>query len=143
MLAKAPIVTLRAKHGRSRAMPTLFLRSMPTLLTVLLVILATGCDDDVDDFNVSNDGPIVGGPCLDIVDCRSRSFCATGADFPAGTCTLRCDDHDECPGPSLCMDKEGGACLLACSRDADCRGGYKCKDVNDRRGGGKSLVCIK
>jgi len=123
-------------------MPTL-LRSLPTLLAVLFVILAPACDDDDERYYVSNFGPVVGGPCVDILDCASRSFCAEGGDFPEGTCTLRCDDHDECPGPSLCMDKEGGACLLACTRDSDCRGGYKCKDVGDRRGGGKSLVCIK
>jgi hypothetical protein len=136
-------VTLRTKHDKPRAMPMMFHRLMPTLLAVLLVILATGCGDDEDDFYVSNYGPTVGGPCRDIVDCTSRSFCADGADFPEGTCTLPCDDHDECPGPSSCVDKEGGACLLACTRDSDCRGGYKCKDVNDRRGGAKSLVCIK
>jgi len=124
-------------------MPTMLKRALPTLVTVLFVILATSCDDDDDDFHVSNFGPVVGGPCFDILDCASRSFCAKGGDFPEGTCTQRCSDHDECPGPSLCMDKEGGACLLACTRDSDCRGGYKCKDVDDRRGGGKSLVCVK
>lgn len=118
------------------------LRTWPPLLTVLLVILL-GCGDDDERYLVSVDGPVVGGPCTDILDCASRSFCAKGADFPQGTCTQPCDDHDDCPGASLCVDKEGGACLLACSRDSDCRGGYRCKDIDDRGGAGKSPVCIK
>jgi hypothetical protein len=117
-------------------------RNVLVIAALLSAVLISSCDDD-EDYDVSIYGPLVGGPCLDVLDCRSRSFCADGSDFPEGTCTLPCDDHDECPGPSLCIDREGGACLLACVRDSDCRGGYKCKDVDDRAGDGKSMVCIK
>lgn len=112
-----------------------------SLLLVLLVVLGA-CGDD-EDTDVSVIGPRVGGPCVDILDCKGGSICAEGSDFPEGMCAVPCDDHDECPGASSCVAREGGVCLLACARDADCRNGYKCKDVGDQRGGGKSLVCIK
>ena len=118
-------------------------RNLFVLMFALLSIFMVGCGDDDDRYLVSNYGPLVGGPCLDILDCVSGSFCAKGPDFPDGTCTERCSDHDQCPGPSLCVDRNQGVCLLACTRDADCRGGYKCKEVDDRARGGKSLVCIK
>lgn len=112
------------------------------LTWLLLAALLASCDDE-EDYDVSIYGPLVGGPCFNILDCRSGSFCADGPDFPDGTCTLPCDGHGDCPGPSLCADREGGACLLACASDADCRGGYECKEVDDRAGNGKSPVCIK
>lgn len=130
--------TLKARYITRMLVSHNVLASLALLLAVLLV----GCDDD-DEYEVSIYGPLVGGPCTDSLDCRSRSFCATKADFPEGTCTVPCDDHDECPGPSLCIDREDGVCLLACVRDSDCRGGYKCKEVDDRAGSGKSMVCIK
>ena len=116
---------------------------IPPLLAVLFMILSGACGDDDDEYLVSTVGPLVGGPCTDILDCVSGAFCAEGGDFPDGTCTVPCDDHNECPGPSLCVDREGGACLLACYRDADCRHGYKCKNVRDRARGSDSRVCLK
>lgn len=117
-------------------------RNVLLSVALLTAVVLGACDDD-DDYSVSIYGPLVGGPCTNILDCHSGSFCADGPDFPEGTCTVPCDDHDECPGPSLCIDREGGACLLACARDSDCRGGYKCKDVDDRARNGKSRVCVK
>lgn len=115
--------------------------------------LISACGDD-EEYLVSVYGPLVGGPCSDMLDCHSGSLCAGDKgddtdsndgddDFPDGTCTVPCDDHGDCPGPSLCIDRLDGVCALACAHDSDCRGGYKCKDVDDRSGGGKSLVCIK
>lgn len=115
---------------------------MLTVIAAVLLSLAGGCGDDEGDL-VNIYGPLVGGPCTDILDCVSGSFCARGGDFPEGTCTVPCRDHYDCPGASACVDKEDGACLLACARDSDCRGGYRCKDIDDERGGGKSRVCIK
>jgi hypothetical protein len=122
-------------------MPTM--RNIFAMISVatLLAITLGACDDD-DEYDVSIYGTVVGGPCFDDLDCKAGAFCARGNEFPEGTCTLPCDDHDDCPGPSLCIDRERGACLLACTRDSDCRGGYECKDVSDQRGGGKSQVCI-
>jgi hypothetical protein len=117
-------------------------RNVLVSVALLLTALLGGCDDD-DEYLVSVYGPLVGGPCTDDLDCHSGSFCADSSDFPEGTCTVPCDDHNECPGPSLCIARERGACLLACTRDSDCRGGYQCKDIDDQAGSGKSMVCIK
>lgn len=112
-------------------------------VSVLISILSSACGDDDDDYFVSTVGPLVGGPCIDNLDCVSGSFCAEGGDFPGGTCTVPCGDHGDCPGPSLCIDKMGGMCALACYDDRDCRRGYKCKEENDRARNTKSPVCIK
>jgi hypothetical protein len=119
------------------------MRNIFAMTSLLLLVTSLGACDDDDDYDVSVYGTVVGGPCIDDLDCKAGAFCADGADFPEGSCTVPCDDHDECPGPSLCVARERGACVLACTRDSDCRGGYKCKDVDDQSGNGKSQVCIK
>jgi len=144
MLAdKGEPVTARANRDRSAPMP-ITQRSL-TLMCVAAAsaLLIAACGDDDDEYLVSNYGPLVGGPCLDSLDCVSGSFCADSSDFPDGTCTAPCDDHGDCPGPSLCIERERGACLLFCRDDRDCRRDYKCKEVKDQRGNGRSRVCIK
>lgn len=117
-------------------------RNIFVMTSLLLATLLGACDDD-DEYDVSIYGSVVGGPCVDQLDCKAGAFCAEGPEFPEGTCTVPCDDHDDCPGPSSCIARERGACLLACTRDSDCRDGYECKDTDDQSGNGKSPVCIK
>lgn len=108
---------------------------MLRLFLLLSCSLLVACDD-----GVSNEGALVGGPCLDSTDCDQR--CQTGGDFPQGTCTLACNTDADCPEDTWCVDKEGGICLLACTHPSDCRGGYNCEGVTNRTHGGDSLVCI-
>ena len=63
-------------------------------VSVLISIVASGCGDDEDDYLVSTVGPLVGGECLDILDCVSGSaesctacfemFCRTRLDACIG-----------------------------------------------------------
>ena len=101
------------------------------------------CDDEPRRGFVGVQGPTVGGPCINNLDCSSGSFCAEGGDYPEGTCTLPCDDHGDCPSGTACVDRLNGVCLLECNRDSDCRGGYSCKERKDEGDNGDSLVCIK
>ncbi len=106
-------------------------------LSWALMLTLAACGDDA-----GIDSPDVGGRCAGNVDCATDSYCESGSDFPDGMCTRSCGNIDDCPVGSSCMSKEGGICMLECGADADCRGGYKCKD-QDRREGGKALVCKK
>jgi hypothetical protein len=117
-------------------------------MLVLLSLTALGCGDDENDFLVGWNGPLVGGPCLNEFDCMSGGFCPGGqtlrdGDYPGGTCTVPCNEHDDCPATTACIDDHGGICLLQCFVNDDCRPGYKCKERDDRSRPGKSLVCIK
>jgi hypothetical protein len=93
-----------------------------------------GGDDDVGQFGV-----LVGGPCLDDDDCVER--CLEGGRYPGGTCTIRCDEDEECPDGTWCVDHDGGVCLLGCEEEEHCRNGYEC-EPQDRRGTpGDVLAC--
>jgi hypothetical protein len=108
--------------------------------TVLLALCGTliGCGGG----GVGNDGDVVGGPCSSNADCARGSECATGGDFPGGTCTVRCVDDRDCPGGTACIDESGGICLLLCDFDTDCRIGYECDDQSRRGHSGSATVCI-
>lgn len=115
---------------------------------VLLLALCSGCGDDEGDFAVGLDGPLVGGPCYDELDCFSGGICPGGAtlrdgDYPGGTCTVPCRGHEDCPPSTACIEDHGGICLLQCIDRLDCRGGYTCKERDDRGDPGKSRVCTK
>jgi hypothetical protein len=107
------------------------------IVIVALGAFYLGCGD-----GVGNAGDVVGGPCHDDRDCARGSFCATGGDFPSGTCTVACNDDRDCPSSTACIDKQGGICLLLCNFDADCRHGYQCNDESRRGASGSATVCI-
>lgn len=99
------------------------------------LFLATACNG-----GVGNDGDLVGGPCDHDRECVEE--CLGGKDFPDGTCSVACKDDYDCPGGTVCIDKQGGVCLLTCEVDSDCRGGYSCRDEDRKGAGGKAGVCI-
>jgi hypothetical protein len=113
------------------------------LASIALLLVGAACGDDSDRGFVGPYGPYVGGPCIDDLDCVSGSFCVETGDYPDGMCTTRCRSHNDCPGATACIDREGGICALYCFDDLDCRQKYHCKERNDQSGSGKSLVCIK
>lgn len=93
--------------------------------------------------HVGPDGAVIGGPCVDDLDCAAGSFCLTARDYPGGTCTTNCDDDGECRGDSACIESRAGVCLLRCDEDLDCgRGGYVCRSRTSRGVAGQSMVCV-
>ena len=107
------------------------------LRLIALIALFGACHGD----QVGNNGSLVGGDCVNNGDCHD--VCQTGGDFPGGTCTVRCNNDDDCPVDTDCVQKAEGICLLQCSHPEDCRPGYTCKGVERRGAGGETLVCIK
>jgi hypothetical protein len=93
--------------------------------------------------NVGPDGRVIGGPCLDELDCAAGSYCLTGLDYPDGTCTTNCRQDADCRGGSVCVEEEAGICLLPCTVDEDCaRDGYVCRDRVQRGVVGTVRVCV-
>jgi hypothetical protein len=99
---------------------------------------AYGCDDD--DHLVGAGSSLVGGPCRGDLDCAE--LCATGGEFPYGTCTLSCTSDYNCPAHAFCVDKKGGICLPACYSNYDCRLEYRCQKTKREGAGGDAFVCI-
>lgn len=110
-------------------------------LAALAVAVAVSCGGDGD---VGSRGGLVGGRCMADRDCSHR--CLMGGDFPGGYCSLACSTDADCPGGTVCIEKEGGVCLLKCDLPADCASlgdGYGCKGKK-RKGiaDAEALVCI-
>lgn len=113
---------------------------MTRLVILFSAVLLASCGSSD---GVGNEGDVVGGPCLDFMDCASESYCETHSDFPGGICTMDCLDDRDCPDGAACIDKQGGICLLLCNFDSDCRRDYDCEDEDRRGASGKATVCIK
>lgn len=112
------------------------IRVLSLLAACTALLIASGCGG-----GVGNDGDLVGGSCRDSDDCAE--FCATGSDFPEGTCTVSCRDDVDCPSGTACIDEDGGVCLLLCNFDTDCRRGYECDDESRQGHPGDASVCIE
>jgi hypothetical protein len=110
------------------------LRLRLALALAMTALTACGGPDEV-----GNDGDLVGGSCIDDLDCQFD--CERSGDFPGGTCTVPCDFDEDCPGGTFCIETDGGICLLGCDFEEDCRIGYTCKGRPNRGRGGESLVC--
>jgi hypothetical protein len=87
-----------------------------------LALLALACST-----NIGPTGPVIGGACVDDLDCAAGSFCYET--FEGGTCTTTCERDDHCRGASACVELGAGLCLLTCTDDEDCgRDGYTCEE---------------
>jgi hypothetical protein len=105
------------------------------LITAVVLCLA-GCGID------SEVSRSIGARCVSSDDCDDR--CLTGPEFPGGFCSLSCDDDADCPGSSICVEREGGVCLYLCEVVADCEflgDGWECVGDAARPGGEDVLVC--
>ena len=103
-----------------------------------------GCGDDRAPGTAGNDSSLVGGPCIDDLDCDQR-LCESGDQFPDGICTVSCGESRHCPQGSSCAElTTGWVCLVNCVNTADCRTGYACEPVTEagRNGGSTATVCI-
>lgn len=107
------------------------------LALLLLAAIPLGCAN-----NVGPDGRLIGGPCLDELDCVQGAYCLSRTTFPDGTCTTNCASDEDCRGGSACVEIMAGACLLECEVDEDCgREGYVCRALTRRGAAGTSFVC--
>ncbi|MEM8607688.1 MAG: hypothetical protein AAGF92_11305 [Myxococcota bacterium] len=93
-----------------------------------LVVLAS-CGDGRFPGEAGNDSTLVGGPCMDGLDCDFL-LCQMGSSFPGGICTLSCGNDNDCPSGSSCGGLETGwICLVDCSASDDCREQWTCETV--------------
>lgn len=91
--------------------------------------------------HVGPTGPVIGGPCVDDLDCAAGSFCYEP--FEGGTCTTACDRDVPCRGSSACVELGAGLCLLSCDADEDCgRDGYTCEERNASGATELVRVCV-
>lgn len=102
----------------------------------MLIALVVGCGGS----DVSRE---VGARCDDSSECDDRCLLPAD-DWPGGFCTLSCDDDNDCPSETACVEDEGGVCLFACDTVPDCGflgGGWTCQ-ARPTRSGGSVMVCI-
>ena len=84
----------------------------------------------------------VGARCDMQSECDER--CLAGTLYPGGFCSVACDDDGDCPGGSLCAEREGGVCLLGCVEVDDCEflgTGWECRDDDAHPSGEPVKVC--
>ena len=103
---------------------------------LILVLAVAACSSS------SNVGRDVGARCDSSDECDDR--CLPPADFPGGFCTLSCEQDEQCPGGTYCVDVEGGVCLFDCNENVDCEflgADYQCRTEAPRTGGENVEVC--
>jgi len=109
-------------------------RLFTLMALVVSVVMWSGCGN----FG----GQVVGAECRGDGDCDPGSVCQRGDNYPYGMCTVSCNKHEDCPMNTACVDRSGGICMPNCERSLDCREDYRCDDVRNRSGGGRSDVCV-
>lgn len=91
---------------------------------------------------VANGPGQVGDSCSVQRDCSGGvyGFCATGTNYPNGSCTVFCGPGaGSCGSGSFCSNAfQQPLCLESCTSDTQCRSGYTCEDLGDGESG-----CIK
>ena len=107
-------------------------------LLLVTALVVSGCAP-----HVGPDGPVIGGPCVDDLDCAAGSFCLQDRDFPDGHCTTNCDDDGECRGDTACNESRAGICLRRSDEDAaGGREGSACRPRTVRGLAGQADVCV-
>lgn len=90
-------------------------------------LLAPACaDSDVD--------RTLGARCERTNDCDERCLLPS-RNTPGGFCSLSCSKNDDCPGDSVCVDRDGGICLVQCKLDANCDflgTGWYCEELDGK-----------
>ncbi len=113
-------------------------------ISLLALLVTSGCGDDRPPGTAGNDSTLVGGPCEENLDCDEK-LCQMGALFPDGICTISCPSSNLCPSGSSCAETGlGWLCLVDCEENSDCREGYSCEAMTEAgtSGGSTVLVCI-
>ncbi len=103
-----------------------------------------GCGDSRPAGTAGNDSSLVGGPCVENIDCDER-LCENNIQLPDGICTISCGNSGDCPQGSSCAELTSGwVCLVNCVHTPDCRAGYACQPVTEAgtNGGSTVPVCI-
>ena len=104
------------------------------LVLALGLLAATACGLSAD---VSRE---LGARCDSHDECDERCI----SSYPGGFCSLSCDDDDDCPATSACVDVEAGVCLFTCELASDCEflgPGWSCQQVNQLPTG-EVMACI-
>ncbi len=82
----------------------------------------------------------LGARCDSHDDCDERCI----SSYPGGFCSLSCNDDDDCPATSACVDVEAGVCLFTCDSSAQCDflgPGWLCEQV-DQLPSEEVMACI-
>ena len=101
------------------------------------LVLLAGCGRDYGDID-----SFIGAACTRDSQCDERCY-QDADDYPGGFCSISCDTDNDCPGDTVCINKDGGLCMFLCAeQDCDRLGpGWGCHD-EERRTGGRDNVCI-
>ena len=111
-------------------------------IALLTVTFSMGCGDSRPPGTAGNDSSLVGGPCVENIDCDER-LCQSDTQLPDGTCTISCGDSGDCPQGASCAELTSGwVCLVNCANAADCRTGYACTPVTEAGTNGDSTVTV-
>jgi len=113
-------------------------------MVLITVTSWMGCGDSRPAGTAGNDSSLVGGPCVNNIDCDER-LCEIANQFPDGVCTISCGESGHCPQGSSCAELTSGwVCLVNCVNTAECRTGYACQPVTEAGtdGGSTVTVCI-
>ena len=132
-----------------RGLSLFYRQPMTRSISIVSMALTTvtssiGCGDSRPAGTAGNDSSLVGGPCVDNIDCDQR-LCEIRDGFPDGICTISCGDSGQCPQGSSCAElMSGWVCLVSCANTTDCRTGYACESVTEAgtNGGSTVTVCI-
>lgn len=135
------ILRVRIVHSGSRAFRApapsraCTIDRVKQLIALAFIVLAA-CGRDSGDID-----SYIGAACDRDSQCDERCYTDPGT-FPGGFCSIGCNSDRDCPGDTVCTDKEGGVCMFLCSA-IDCRDlgpGWRCTD-EDNVGGGKDNIC--
>ena len=142
-------VALGAGGSLVEGLSLIYRRAMMRSLSIVAMVLITvtswmGCGDSRPAGTAGSDSSLVGGPCVDNLDCDER-LCEIDNRFPDGVCTISCGESGHCPQGSSCAELPiGWVCIVNCVSAADCRTGYACQPVTEAgtNDGSTVTVCI-
>lgn len=76
----------------------------------------------------------LGARCDAVSDCEQRCLMPS-RNTPGGMCSLSCTKNSDCPGDSVCADRDGGICLYPCKTETQCQflgTGWYCEELEGK-----------
>jgi hypothetical protein len=105
-------------------------------ILVIAALALAACGDS----DVSRE---VGARCDDNSECDDVCL-GPHPNWPDGFCSLSCDDDDDCPPDTACIEDEGGVCVFTCTSDTGCAflgSEWTCQVRNANPPDGTVMVC--